>query len=126
MALSATTIMMVVQLGLAMMLRGVCLASAALTSGTTRGTSASMRNALELSIMIAPYFVMVSAYSFDTPAPADAKAMSIPLKSSLCLNSLTVNSLPLKVYLRPALRDEPNNTNSSIGKLCSSKTLRNS
>ena len=75
---------MVVQLGLAMMLRGVLNASSPLTSGTTKGTSSSIRNALLLSIIIAPYFVMVSAYSFEVPAPADVKAMSTSLKSSLC------------------------------------------
>ena len=49
-----TTIMMVVQLGLAMMPRGRTRASSALHSGTTRGTSSSIRKALELSIMTAP------------------------------------------------------------------------
>ena len=120
MAFRATTIWMVVQLGLAMMPRGRSLASAALTSGTTRGTSASMRKALELSIITA------SANSFDVPAPAEVKAMSTPLKSSLCCKSLTSICLPRKVYLVPALRLEPNKTNSSNGKFLSSSTRRNS
>ena len=79
-----TTIMMVVQLGLAIMPRGRFRASAALHSGTTRGTSSSKRKALELSIITAPYFVIVSANSFDVPAPAEVKAVSTSLKSSLC------------------------------------------
>ena len=74
--------MMVVQFGLAMMPRGRFRASSALHSGTTKGTSSSMRKADELSIITQPYFVMVSANSFDVPAPADVKAMSMSLKSS--------------------------------------------
>ena len=81
---NCTTIMMVVQLGLAMMPRGRFSASSALHSGTTKGTSSSIRNALELSIITAPYLVIVSANSFDVPAPAEVKAMSTSLKSSLC------------------------------------------
>ena len=101
-------------------------ASSALHSGTTRGTSSSIRKALELSIITAPYFVMVSANSFDVPAPAEVKAMSTSLKSSLCCNNFTSISFPLKVYLRPALRSEPNNTSSSIGKFLSARMRRNS
>ena len=93
-AFSATTIWIVVQLGLAMMRRGAFFASSGLTSGTTRGTSASMRKALELSIITVPCRVIVSANSFDVPAPADVRAKSIPLKSSLCCSSLTVSSFP--------------------------------
>ena len=59
MGLSTTTIIIVVQLGLAMMPRGRTRASSALHSGTTSGTSASMRNALELSIITAPYLDQV-------------------------------------------------------------------
>ena len=126
MAFRATTICMVVQLGFAIIPRGRTNASSPFTSGTTKGTSSSMRNALELSIMIAPYRVIVSANSLEIPAPADVKAISTPLKSSLCFNSLTVIGLPRKVYSRPALREDPNNNSSSIGKFRSSKTFRNS
>ena len=70
------------QLGFAMILRGVSKASSPLTSGTTRGTSASMRKALLLSIMMAPPLVMVSANSRLVPAPAEVKAISTSLKSS--------------------------------------------
>ena len=69
---------------------------------------------------------MVSANSLEVPAPAEVKAMSTPLKSSLCCKSLTSICLPRKVYLVPALRFDPNNTNSSNGKFLSSSTRRNS
>ncbi len=81
--------MIVEQLGLAMIPLGRTKASSGLTSGTTRGTWGSIRKALELSIMMAPYLVMVSANSSDVPPPADTNAMSIPLKSSLCWSNLT-------------------------------------
>ena len=109
-----------------MMPRGRLSASSALHSGTTRGTSLSMRKALELSIITAPYLVMSSQNSFEVPAPADVKAMSTSLKSSLCWSSFTSYSLPRKVYLVPAERCEPNNTSSSSGKFLSSSTRRNS
>ena len=125
-AFSATTICIVVQFGLAMIPRGRFNASSGFTSGTTKGMSASIRNALELSIITAPYLVIVSANSFDVPAPAEVKAMSTPLKSSLCCSSFTSISFPRNVYFRPALREEPNNNNSSIGKFLSSSTRRNS
>ena len=41
---------------------------------------------------------MVSANSFEIPAPADTNAISIPLKSSLCESSFTISFLPLKIY----------------------------
>ncbi len=72
------------------------------------GTSASMRKALELSIITVPCRVIVSANSFDVPAPADVRAKSIPLKSSLCCSSLTVSSSPAEFIgtARAALRTE--------------------
>ena len=48
--------------------RGRSNASAAFTSGTTKGTSASIRKALELSIITAPYLVIVFSNSLDGPA----------------------------------------------------------
>lgn len=84
MGLSATTIRMVVQLGLPIMRRGALNASSPLTSGTTSGTSSSMRKALELSIIRVPCLVMVSANSREVDAPAEVKAMSMLRKSSLC------------------------------------------
>ena len=123
---NTTTIIIVVQLGLAMIPRGRFSASSALHSGTTKGTSSSIRNAELLSIITQPYLVIVSANSFDVPAPAEVKAISMSLKSSLCWSNFTVSSLPRKVYLLPALRSEPNSTSSSIGKFLWSRILRNS
>jgi hypothetical protein len=67
---SATTIWMVEQLGLAMIPLGRTLAAAMLTSGTTSGTSGSMRHALELSMTTAPACAAMGPYSRDTDAPA--------------------------------------------------------
>ena len=126
MAFKATTSRIVVQFGFAMMPRGRLRASSGLTSGTTKGTSSSILKALELSIITAPYLVIVSANSFEVPPPAETKAMSMSLKSSLCCKSFTVSGWPRNRYWVPALRFEPNNTNSSIGKFLSSNTRRNS
>jgi len=117
---------MVVQLGLAMMPRGRFFASEAFTSGTTNGTSFSIRKAEELSIITAPYFVISSANSLEVPAPADVNTKSMSLKSSLCFNSFTVSFSPLKSYTLPALRDEPNRLKEVNGKLRSAKTRKNS
>ena len=117
---------MVVQFGLAMIPRGRFKASSGFTSGTTRGTSFSIRKALELSIITAPCLVIVSANSIEVLPPAETKATSMSLKSSLCFSSLTVYCLPRNVYSRPALRDEPNKTRLSIGKFLCSSTRKNS
>ena len=69
----------VVQLGLATMPLGIEWRSAAFTSGTTNGTSSSMRQALELSITIAPAAATLGASSFDVEPPAEKSAMSRPL-----------------------------------------------
>lgn len=61
------------------------------TSGTTSGTSSSMRKALELSIMTAPAAVTASRISLDTEAPAENSAMSTPSKDSGVI-SCTVSS----------------------------------
>ena len=114
MTFRATTICIVVQLGLAMMPRGRTSASLALTSGTTRGTSCSPRKALELSIITAPCFVIVSAYSSEIEPPAETKATSISLKSSPCLSSRIVYSLPRKLITLPAERAEAKTSNLSI------------
>ena len=126
MAARATTIMMVEQLGLAIMPLGLFSASSGFTSGTTRGTSGSIRNALELSIITAPNLVMSAANSFEVLPHADTKAMSTSRKSSLCLSSLMIYSFPRKTQEEPALRLEPKRYNSSIGKFLSSSTRRNS
>ena len=57
-------------------------AASGFTSGTTRGTEASMRKALELSITTAPAAAATGAHCFDTEPPADANTTSTPAKAS--------------------------------------------
>ena len=109
-----------------MIFRGRQSASVAFTSGTTSGTSVSIRNADELSIRIAPWRVMSSAYSRDTEAPADANTMSIPLNASPCSSNSTFTSFPQKQYAVPALREEPNSRSSVTGKCLSASTFSSS
>ena len=82
------------QFGLAM----ICLlpafnasnASSGLISGTTSGTSSSMRKAEELSMSTVPYLVICSANRLDVPAPAEAKAMSMPSNDTSGVSSSTL------------------------------------
>ena len=68
---------MVVQLGLAMMPFGRCASMWALTSGTTSGTSGSIRQAEELSITVAPACATTGAKARDVVFPAENRAMSV-------------------------------------------------
>ena len=61
---------MVVQFGLATMPLGIDASAAALTSGTTRGTSGSMRHADELSMTMAPAAANLGASSRRGRGPA--------------------------------------------------------
>ena len=117
---------MVVQLGFAIIPFGVTRASVAFASGTTRGTPSSIRNALELSIIIAPKRVISAAYSLETDAPAEVNTQSKSLNKSPCCKSCTVYSFPQNIYLVPALRSEPNNTSLEIDHFLFAKTLKNS
>src|SRR5271163_3764698 len=73
---------MVEQLGLAMM--PLCfLISSGLTSGTTNGTSLSIRNCEVLSITTAPALAAIGAHIFEISAPGEDKTISTPLKTSL-------------------------------------------
>src|ERR1044071_3003511 len=86
--LSATTSCAVEQFGLAMMFFLEKPSSAcAFTSGTTSGTSGSMRNADELSITTAPCAPIFGDHSFDTLPPADIRQMSTSEKS-MCSSAL--------------------------------------
>ena len=77
----ATTIWIVEQFGLAMI--PLCLRmSRGLTSGTTSGTSGSIRQALELSTTTAPAFAAIGLYCFETEAGVLDRTMSIPAKVS--------------------------------------------
>jgi len=80
--LSATTICDVEQFGLAMMFFLLNFPMALeLTSGTTSGTSGSMRHCDELSMTTAPRAPILGDHSADTLLPADIKTMSVPRKS---------------------------------------------
>ena len=68
-------------------------ARAALTSGTTSGTSGSIRHAEELSMTIAPAAATAGASSREAAPPAENRAMSRPAKSAVAASS-TVISLP--------------------------------
>ena len=72
--------MIVEQFGLAMIPLCVKISSG-LTSGTTRGTSGSIRNALELSITIAPRFAASGPNVLEIDPPAN-NAISILSKDS--------------------------------------------
>ena len=69
---------MVVQLGLATMPLGMWSRAWALTSGTTSGTSGSMRQADELSMTMAPAAATRGASSRDVAPPAENRTMSRP------------------------------------------------
>ncbi len=64
-----------------MYLREKPLAASAFTSGTTSGTSGSMRQAEELSITRQPCAPIFGDHSFDTVPPADIRQMSVEEKS---------------------------------------------
>src|SRR5665647_3002588 len=98
MGLSATTIWMVEQLGVAMM--PVCDARcSALTSGTTSGTPGSIRNTLDLSIAVAPAATACGTNSLLTEPPAAKKTRSTPANEpwpSSCTSSSAGRRLPFK------------------------------
>src|SRR5580704_790233 len=104
--LSATTSWAVEQFGLAMMffLRKPATASA-LTSGTTSGTSGSMRQHEELSMTTAPSRAMRGDHSLDTAEPADIRQMSVSEKSQ-CSSALTLSVLSPYEHSTPRLRRE--------------------
>ena len=64
-----------------MYLRENVFAASALTSGTTSGTSGSMRQAEELSITTQPCAPIFGDHSFETVPPADIRQMSVCEKS---------------------------------------------
>lgn len=101
------------------------------TSGTTKGTSSSMRNALELSIMTAPAATTASRIALETSEPAENSAMSTPSNDSEII-SCTVSSpagtspQPSKGSFLPAERADASARTSLAGKSRSCKTFRNS
>src|ERR1043166_5864225 len=106
--LSATTIWIVEQFGFATIPLGILRKASAFTSGTTSGTSGSIRQALELSITMAPAFAAIGLDSRLTDAGVDDNTMSTPANASGRIGS-TRYELPLNWIDLPALRSEARN-----------------
>ena len=78
----ASIIVRVVQLGLAMMPFGRFRTASGLTSGTTSGTSGSIRNEPELSTTTTPLAAAIGAHSAETSSGTSNIATSTPSKTS--------------------------------------------
>src|SRR5262245_18103159 len=96
---------MVEELGLATIPLGIFRSASALTSGTTSGTSGSMRQALLLSMTIAPAFAATGLTSRLTDAGVLERTTSMPANASGLIGS-TGYVLPWNVIVLPALRLE--------------------
>ena len=96
---------MVVQLGLPTMPLGMLRSASPLASGTTSGTSGSMRQAEELSITMAPLPATRIACSRDAGAPMANKATSRPPTSAVATSSTTTSD-PAQGRRLPAEREE--------------------
>src|SRR5713226_5386961 len=99
---------MVEQLGLATIPLGIRASASAFTSGTTSGTSGSMRQALELSTTIAPALAAMGLYSRLIVAGVLDRTISTPANAS-GRSSSTGCFLPAKSMVLPALREEARN-----------------
>src|SRR5919202_2924838 len=99
---------MVEQFGLATIPLGMRARVWALTSGTTRGTSGSIRQALELSTTTAPARAAIGLYSRLTEAGVLDRTSSTPANASGRSGS-TGYGWPWKVRVLPALRSEARN-----------------
>ncbi len=84
---STTTSWAVEQLGLAMMFLGSLLTASGFTSGTTSGTSGSMRKWLELSMTMGPAAPIFSPQAFEIDPPALISTMSTVEKSKVSRSS---------------------------------------
>src|SRR5207245_3672367 len=111
-----TTSWMVEQLGLATMPLGIERSASALTSGTTSGTSGSMRQALELSMTMAPARAAMGLDSRLTEAGVLDSTISTPANASGRIGS-TAYFLPWKSRVLPALRWEARNLMERSGHL---------
>ena len=111
--------MMVAQLGFAMM--PLCQAtSAPLISGTTRGTSGSMRKAWLLSTTTAPAFT-ASGSSFLAMASSAAPSTKSQPSNASGRASWMVTVAPRNSTVLPALRALASRRNSPTGISCSSR-----
>src|ERR687885_3038947 len=99
---------MVEQFGLATIPLGMRARVLALTSGTTRGTSGSMRQALELSTTTAPARAAGGLYSRLTEAGVLDRTRSTPANAS-GRSSSTGYVRPRNSTVLPALRSEARN-----------------
>ena len=106
----------VVQLGLAMIPLGRLAASSAFTSGTTSGTSGSIRKAPELSTATAPAAAAIGAHSALTSSGTSNSAMSTPSKTSGA-RARTTTSSPRTRSTLPAERAEATSRISDHGTL---------
>src|SRR5262249_53556104 len=114
---------MVEQLGLATMPLGMRSRAWALTSGTTSGTSGSMRQALELSMTMAPARAAMGLYSRLIDAGVLDSTMSMPANASGRSGSM-VCFLPANSMDLPALRSEARNLMLRSGNWRSTSTCR--
>src|SRR5579862_10064610 len=95
----------VVQFGFAMIPFGRRARCSGLISGTTSGTSGSIRNAPELSTATAPRSAATGAHSAETSSGTSNMATSMPSNAS-SLSAMTSVSRPLTMSWRPADRGE--------------------
>lgn len=96
-----------------------------LTSGTIRGTSRSMRNALELSITTQSCFCAAGQYCLERSAPALKNARSTPSNAS-SQTACTSNSAPRNVIVCPADLALASRMRRFTGKLRASNRRKNS
>ena len=113
----------VVQFGLATMPFGMSSRACALTSGTTSGTSGSIRQPEELSITVAPAATIFGECSSEAVFPALTRATSMPDQSAVDVSSTTTSRSP-HCRVVPAERAEARNRISPTGKSRSSRRLR--
>src|SRR5438309_10687941 len=97
---SATTIWMVEQLGLATIPLGIDRRASGLTSGTTRGTCGSIRQALELSMTMAPALAAMGLVSRLTEAGVLDSTIWTSAKAAGLIGSI-VYFFPLKSMVLP-------------------------
>jgi hypothetical protein len=89
--------------------------SCGFTSGTTRGTSGSMRNADELSMTTQPAAAARGAMTFAFSPPVVRNRRSVPPKSKVA-RSRTSRASPRKATCRPADAADARGTWRSTGK----------
>ena len=100
-------------------------AASGFTSGTTNGTSGSIRKALELSITTAPARAATGAHWRDTEPPAEASTTSTPSKAEASTGRIA-SDVPCQAMLWPAERGDARGISSATGKLRSASNSSNS